>query len=87
MTLKSRIQYLEQALDVNVLEWLEHDLRMPTERMSRCTLFWEASNASKMDQGGQPMAWQKSVEALVSGPAGVDSVTLPGWDSQIPHKR
>lgn len=37
-----RIQSLEQALKVNRLRCLGYIFRMPTERLSRCTLFCEA---------------------------------------------
>lgn len=51
---------------------------MITERLSRCTLFPEASRGWKMGRGTQVVAWVKSMKTLPSGVTHVGTVRLPG---------
>lgn len=55
--LGSRVRPLEQALNQNKLKWLGNGLCMLTERLPRCTLFFEGEggNGWKMVPDGNPM--------------------------------
>lgn len=51
------VQSLEGALNMNRLKWLGHYLRIPAERLSRCTLFLRGGrwleDGSKWSAGGK----------------------------------
>lgn len=71
-----KVHSLEWASNQIRLRWLGHVLRMPTQGLPRCVLFFEAANGWGTAQGGQSMTRAKCMKTLVSGLAGVDGVRL-----------
>lgn len=68
-----KVQSLGQAPNKDRLKWLGHILRMPTERLSPCTLFSEAVIGRRIGRGGQLAIWEKGMKTSTSGLAHVRS--------------
>lgn len=73
-------QCLEQALNSNRLRVSGHDLRMLTDRLPRCPLFFEEGIGSDVVQGNVG----KSIKISTSRLAGVDGIVPPSLGSRGP---
>lgn len=59
------------------IRWPGHALHLPTERLPRYTLFFEARVDWKMGRGDQSITRKKDKKTLTSGPEHVGLVWLP----------
>lgn len=64
--------------------WLGNVLRMPTQKLLRCTLFAEAVDCWKVSGSGESMTWQSRLTTLIKGLARVGKVRLQGWGPRHP---
>lgn len=76
--LDPKTQLIEQVLNKSKSRWIGNVLRMPTDRLLRCTLFCEASISWKISRSGHSMTCQPNIETSTIGLASVGSVRLPG---------
>lgn len=80
-----RVKLLEEAL--NGLRWLGYVLRISTERLPRCILFFEASSGWKTVGCDRSMARQTGMQTTTDELDHLGPIKLPGWSPRALSKR
>lgn len=82
------VQPFEEPLNVSRWKWLGHALRLATERLFHCALFFQTGTCLRMVLGGQSITCEyESMETLSKELLHVVAVTLMAWGPRDLPKR